>query len=372
MIKVCHMTSVHGQEDTRIFHKECISLVKAGYEVYEVSRGDTYDKNGVHVIGVNELSTGRITRMYSLTRKIYNKALEIDADIYHAHDPELLPVLLKLKRKRKIVIFDSHENVVGTIKEKSYIPRPLRAIVKFAYENYQTYVCKRIDAVITATPNITVYFKGIGCKRVIDLCNFPLLNNSFMEPDYKSRVLSFAGGTTSQWNHDIVINAINKIENVKYSLCGSHNSYIEKLKKLPGWEKVDFKGRIPFEQVADLLRHSTVGLSLLTPGNNTDGKNGNMANTKIFEQMMAGLPVICTNFVRWKQFVEGYDCGICVSPRDNEEVRKAIKLLIDNPELARKKGLNGRRVVEERFNWGVEEKKLLALYKKFEGDIYNG
>lgn len=371
-MKVCHLTSVHGQEDTRIFHKECVSLAKAGYEVYEVSRGDTYDKNGVHIVGVYDPATNRITRMLRLVKKIYSKALEIDADIYHAHDPELLPVLLKLKGKGKIVIFDSHENVAGTIKEKTYIPKPFRAIVKFAYENYQTYVCRRVDAVITATPNITEYFNGIGCKRVIDLCNFPLLNNSFVEPDYRSRTLSFAGGTTGQWNHDIIINAIDKMENVRYSLCGSNNSYIGKLKKLSGWKKVDFKGRIPFEQVSMLLKHSAVGLSLLTPGNNTDGKNGNMANTKIFEQMMAGLPVVCTNFVRWKQFVEGYNCGICVNPHDVDEVRKAITKLIDNPEVARKKGLNGRRAIEERFNWGIEEKKLLSLYKELGGKINNG
>ena len=371
-MKVCHLTSVHGQEDTRIFHKECVSLAKAGYEVYEISRGNTYDKNGVHIIGINDLATGRITRMSRLVRKVYLKALEIDANIYHAHDPELLPILLKLKGKGKTVIFDSHENVAGTIKEKHYIPKPLRLIVKFAYETFQTYACKRIDAVITATPNITDYFKGIGCQRVIDLCNFPLLNNNFVEPDYRSRTLSFAGGTTGQWNHDIIISAIDKMDNVKYSLCGNNNSYIERLKQLPGWKKVDFKGRIPFEQVADLLQHSAIGLSLLTPGNNTDGKNGNMANTKIFEQMTAGLPIVCTNFVRWKEFVDGYDCGICVDPRSVEEVSKAINRLLDNPEVARKKGLNGRRAIEERFNWNNEEKKLLTLYKKLEGEIHNG
>lgn len=40
MIKVCHMASAHGIEDDRIFHKECVSLAKAGYEVYLVERGE--------------------------------------------------------------------------------------------------------------------------------------------------------------------------------------------------------------------------------------------------------------------------------------------------------------------------------------------
>ena len=51
MIRVCHMTSAHDPEDIRIFHKECVSLAKAGYEVYLVERGESYEKNGVHIVG---------------------------------------------------------------------------------------------------------------------------------------------------------------------------------------------------------------------------------------------------------------------------------------------------------------------------------
>ena len=97
MIKVCHMTSAHGPEDVRIFHKECVSLAKAGYDVYLVERGDSYEKNGVHIVGVGQPSGGRLSRMTSFAKKVYQAALALDADIYHFHDPELLPYGLKLK-----------------------------------------------------------------------------------------------------------------------------------------------------------------------------------------------------------------------------------------------------------------------------------
>lgn len=368
-IKVCHMSSAHGQEDTRIFHKECVSLANAGYEVYLITCGKTYTKKKVHIIGVSDEKVSRIERMVKTVNKVYKKAVEIDADIYHAHDPELLPICIKLKRRGKIVIFDSHEDVVGCIREKEYLPKPVRSIVKGIYSFYQRAVCVELDAVVTATPNVSEYFRAIGCGNVTDLCNFPILNE-FIEPDYYSRALSFAGNMEKQWNHDVIIKALGDIDNVKYILCGCPTEeYLSQISGLEGWKKVDYRGKVPFETVPEVLASSAVGLSILSPGGNTDGINGNMANTKIFEEMMAGLPVICTKFKRWKDFVEKYDCGICVHPHKETEIRRAIEKLINNPDEARRMGNNGRKAVEEYFNWGTEERKLLELYNNFKGVI---
>jgi glycosyltransferase involved in cell wall biosynthesis len=40
--------------------------------------------------------------------------------------------------------------------------------------------------------------------------------------------------------------------------------------------------------------------------------------------------------------------------------------MIDNPEKAKEMGKNGRQAVLEEFNWGIEEKKLISLYRKLE------
>ena len=363
-LKVCHMTSAHGQEDTRIFHKECVSLRTLGYDVYLVSKGKTYNKDGVHIVGVENPGDGRIKRMLFSTKSVYKAALAIDADIYHAHDPELLPILLKLKKQGKKTVFDSHEHTVGAISEKEYIPRWLRPFVQWAYESYQTYVCKKMDAVVTATPNVTAYFKAKGCNLVIDLCNFPILK-SFHEPNYAARTVSFAGGINKQWNHEAVISAIDEIPDCQYLLCGfSSEDYLNRLRCLHGWSRVQFCGRVSHENVADILRQSSVGVSLLTPGANTDWENGNLANTKIFEEMMAALPVVCTDFIRWRDFINQWDCGICVNPSNENEIKNAISELINDPEKARRMGLNGRLAVETAFNWATEEKKLEKLYDR--------
>jgi hypothetical protein len=111
-IKVCHLTSVHPIDDVRIFHKECISLAKNGYDVTLIACGEReYEeiKNGVKCISLYVPVKNRLERMIKRPKAIYKKALEIDTYIYHFHDPELLPLGKKLKRKGKKVIYDAHK-----------------------------------------------------------------------------------------------------------------------------------------------------------------------------------------------------------------------------------------------------------------------
>ena len=363
MIKVCHMTSAHGCEDVRIFHKECVSLAKAGYNVSLVERGESYEKNGVHIVGVGQPSGGRLNRMTAFAKKVYKAALQINADIYHFHDPELMPYGLKLKKKGKKVIFDSHEHTAGAILEKQWIPGFLRRLMYNIYSGYQNSSCKKLDAVVTVTPHLAEYFRKIT-PNTYEIANFPIFDKSVPAPQFSSNRIAFAGGIARQWNHHNVLKALENLPDCRYCLYGViDDGYEQELNSMPAWKQVDFLGRIPHKQVAEELARCSVGLALLTPGNNTDWQNGTMGNTKIFEEMMAGLPVVCTNFVRWKEFVERYHCGICVDPENVDEIAAAICFLLDNPEEARKMGENGRRAVKEEFNWSIEEKKLIALYE---------
>ena len=103
---ITHLTSVHPRYDTRIFLKECTSLAKK-YQVNLVvadGKGDEV-KNGVSLYDVGKES-GRLNRILKTPKKILKKAIDLDSDIYHLHDPELVFIGLELKKIGKIVIFD--------------------------------------------------------------------------------------------------------------------------------------------------------------------------------------------------------------------------------------------------------------------------
>lgn len=363
MIKVCHMTSAHSAEDERIFFKEALSLIDHQYDVYIVAKGESYKKGDVNIIGCGYPNGGRLSRMTSFARHVYETALALDADIYHFHDPELLPFGLKLKKRGKRVIFDSHENTVEQIMEKEWIPSFVRIPLYRCFDAYQKHVCRHLDAVVSVTPHICDYFRRF-VPKVSMITNYPSFKEFPQTMQQRNRSLCFAGGISEQWCHREIITALPNVQDCTYVLCGDGNGdYFSNLKLLPGWNQVDFVGRIPHEKVHEVLYNCSVGLSLLKPGHNTGWHVGTMGNTKIFEEMMAGLPIICTDFDLWKEFVERYHCGICVDPTNVDEISNAIRYLLDNPEEAKHMGENGRRAIKEEFNWGVEEKKLLALYE---------
>lgn len=364
MIRVCHMTSVHGAEDVRIFHKECVSLASAGYEVYLVECGKSFEKKGVHIIGVGDIPTNRRKRMLYGTTAVYKAALATNADIYHLHDPELLPYGLKLKRRGKMVIFDSHENTATQILEKEWLPRYLRAVVYLFYNLYQKYVCSRLDAVISPHDFGCEYFKKIN-KRTVLVTNYPIFSDFTASFEKIPNSICFAGGISELWCHEAIIRALEQLPASRYVLCGRSNpDYVARLAQLPGWSQTDFRGKLPHESVYPMLLSCCVGMSIVKYTRNGGGKRGTMANTKIFEEMMAGLPVVCTDFELWREFVERWHCGICVDPENVDEIADAIRYLLDHPDEARRMGENGRRAVEEEFNWAREEKKLLALYRE--------
>ncbi len=153
MIKICHMTSVHKSTDVRIFRKECVSLAKKkDYDVYLIAPGESREEDGVHVIGIGEVPKGRLARMMKTAKAVYKAAVDLNADIYHFHDPELLQYGAKLAAMNRYVIFDSHENTYEQIKIKSYIPKALRSTVAGAYLKRETKLIKDMDAVIFPCP----------------------------------------------------------------------------------------------------------------------------------------------------------------------------------------------------------------------------
>lgn len=369
-MKVCHLTTMHIARDTRIFHKMCKSLAIAGYDVTLVAPGESFEEGGVKVVGIGNRLRTRVVRLIEMAGRVYKKGLALDADLYQLHDPELLLYALKLKRRGKKVIFDSHEEYVTIFSQKKFIPPFLQGLTKSLIFRYIRHVCRQLDAVLAVTPHIVEDYEKMGC-RVEMITNYPIINAEapFVPPAYDARRIGFAGGVSPHWHIHTVIQAMENVPGVTFALAGPMMSgaYQEMLAQLPAWPCVDYHGRITFQEAQDMLRTCSVGVAVFEYLSFSNGNLGTIGNTKIFEYMAAGLPVIGSNFPTWKTLLEDGGCGLCVPPGDQEAIEQALRTLLDNPQKARKMGEMGRHLVLEKYNWLQEEKKLLALYAQLVG-----
>lgn len=364
-LKVCHFTSVHKPDDIRIFHKECSSLAEAGYDVSLVAV-NTKDQriNDVQIVNVTSNPTGRINRMLTTTKLVYEKALSLDADIYHFHDPELLRFGLKLKRKGKIVIYDAHEDVPKQILDKHWIPSIFRGLISKMMSSYEAYVAKRIDAVVSVNKPICERFKKHN-EHVSMIANYPLFNeiNALNNSEIKKEKaqLCYVGGLFPTRGIKQMVEALEFVD-ATLVLAGNFSTkeFEEEVKNLPGWKKVNYLGHVDRSQILGILSSSTIGMVTLLP----TASYVESLPIKLFEYMASGLPTIASNFDLWIDMIEKDNCGICVDPKDPKAIANAVKKILDNPELAEQMAVNGRKAVTEKYNWDQEKIKLISLYKE--------
>ncbi len=370
--KICHLTSSHSINDDRIFLKECITLAANGFDVTLIACSDTSFedmKNGVKRISMSIPVKNKLQRMIKRSKAVYTKALEIDADVYHFHDIELFRYGLKLKRIGKKVIFDSHEDWPMYLIEVKWVPKIIRRLAVCFLENSYMKYLNKFDATVTVTPHIVKKLKQYS-KKVHLITNYPLVDvnnlSLFSQEEYSQRnnVLLYSGTVYSVSNQEIILDAIYKIQNINYYIAGKLNDdYKNKLLKYPSWNKVNFLGFLTTENLKKVYQKATIGIVLPDYNGNSGFKQGSLGSNKLFDYMKFGLPVICTDFEIWKErIINKYKCGICVNPKNINEVQKAIQYLINNKEIAYQMGQNAQKAVIEEFNWMSQEATLLGVY----------
>lgn len=360
---VCHITSGHERYDTRILKKECISLVKNGHDVYLIVndklRNEVYE--GVNIISSGISKRNRLMRLFS-TYRIYKIAMKLNAECYHLHEPNLLLLGKKLKKRKKKIIFDSHEDFPKHVSQSLQIPIFLRKFIEVLYSRIEKNILRKFDAVFAVSPQIVDRLKKVNVNTHL-LTNYPFKYSGEIKKNVNTRKLVFVGGISSQWNHLRILDAIQQLEDVKYILAGyGPLDYLNKLKKHPAWEKVDYRGKVSFEQVKSIYEEANLALVLNI--SNQIKNIGTLGNTKMFECMNYGLPILCSDYVLWSNMVDKYDNGFTCDPFNVQDIKDSILSALGDSEILLQKSFNAKSSVDKEFNWSTQENVLINVYKE--------
>ncbi len=362
MIKVCHVTTVHQPFDIRIFQKECRALVDSGFDVSLVAcHSHDEVRNGVRILALSRPKS-RLQRWILLTNQARARVLESGAQIVHFHDPELLPLGLRLQREGKTVIYDVHESHADSIRDRSYLPIWARQPLANHVSNLEKRADERLSAIVGATPKIAKSFSSTKCVLVQ---NYPFLGelqepNSMPINERESRFVHLGGLSEIRGGREMVL-ALEQVPEVRLVLVGdiTPSSFREELQRLPGWNQVEHLGWQDRLGVSRALSSCVAGLILFHPLRNHIESQPN----KMFEYMSAGLPVLCSNFPYWQEIIDQCKCGRTCNPLAVNEIASAMKDMLSDKIKLEQMGIRGLEAVRSSYNWESERPKLIQLYQ---------
>jgi glycosyltransferase involved in cell wall biosynthesis len=372
-MKVVHISTLHSPFDQRIFYRECLSLKKAGFEVILLVSNN---ENAVIHEGVKINSIGAPIKNKSKLRLIsrlryilsaLSKGLRMKADIYHLHDPELLLIVpfLKLFGSSRI-IYDCHEDHVGFMLQKQYIPKYIRKFFAKSMKLLEQLAVYFVDVIIVVDPGVEQRFKKLGATTLL-IYNFPRIDLFSMPPSNEKQYDLIYHGSIPRYHMEVCLAIddalIQRKREVKWLFFGSYGdrNWIEnQLDERSIRHRFTLREHIPHDKIAAEVRKARIGI---IPLPDLPKFQFNIP-TKLFEFMALEMPVVMSNLPPSRPFVNNMDCAILVPPHDYGAFADAIIELLDNPDLRIRMGKVGRSKVESEFNWNKEEKKLINLYHR--------
>ena len=304
------------------------------------------------------------------------RSLEIvtqqSADIYHAHDLNVLPAAYQAARKNGAkLVYDSHEFYVERNRQ-----HPLNPIGKFILGRIERFLMRRSNAVITVSDTIAqelAHRYRVTVPTVI--LNTPPQTTEFLIDERKSirialginpnhYLLLYSGGITFNRGLEKVIESLIYLPNCHFVLMGyGREKYIEELKALAIKSGVDSRlslfGPVPSEEVTTYAASADLGIAAIE---NVCLSYYYCAPNKLFEYISAGLPVIASNFPEMKKIIKQYEIGSTFDPSQPQDIARVAQEVLSNSKRLQQMRKNTFAAAKD-YNWENESDKLLKLYQ---------
>lgn len=304
----------------------------------------------------------RIGAAMAILRMAY-AAWRENADIYHAHDANTLLMGWTAARLRGAkLVYDAHE--ISTDREGYGF---LRHVMRWL----ERWLTPRVEAMITTTDLRADHFvEAYGCRRPLVLQNRPrfapppgrgaLRARLNLPPD---RFLAlYQGGVQPGRGLRNIVRLAARVPEATFVFIGDGRQAPELralVKELGVEERVHFVPTIPLAELPRYTVDADVGLQVLR---NTCLNHWTTDSNKLFEYIMAGVPVIASDFPEIRRVVSDGPVGILVDPEDLSGMEAAVrKMMTDEP--FRRLCRENCRARAEKWSWEAQEGELVALYR---------
>jgi len=370
MKRVLLLSTAHPATDSRIMYKIAPSLL-GHYEVFCALPGIRAGlRDGLHLIHLPKFER-LLPRILFAHPAALLKCLWLRADIVHIFVPELIPLAFLFQWAGAKVVYEVQENLFKKFAIKRYNNGLIfRRLFKF----FDKLARRHFHCIFTDDAYLEEYQDVAKPFSVIhNYVSLPVIDAHAHERVHTSGPVRgqapeifYLGVVSMERCLDTMINALallkNTHPNCHLHLFGPVRVEKAELEAIVGYQAVrnhlTFHGYVDQKMALRYARQSVAGIALLKPV----ADYPESFPTKLFEYMALKLPVVTSDFPAYRQVVEPFGCGFCISPYDAQALCEALERCITNNALRLQMGENGRNAAETKYSWALEEVKLLSFY----------
>jgi len=310
---------------------------------------------------------GRALKTLAINRRMIEVGLSIGADVYHSHDLNTLYIgaMCKKKGPGTRLVYDSHELQT----ERNRMTKWWRRWAAWNERRWLPYA----DAMIVASPswidiNRRKYGKVpdpsvsiINTPELVSITEPRNLRGELDIPD-EAPILLYQGSIQENRGIEPAIDAISLLPQAVLVVIGYgyHRPTLEAdVRKRGLTDRVKFFGPIPNDELLDWTAAADIGLCNIV--NSSLSYHTSLPN-KLFEYIIAGIAVIGSDSPEIGRIVREEGVGEVADPIDPESLAAATRTILSDLDRYRA----ATRAAAQKYNWGVEEQKLLGIYADFE------
>lgn len=288
-------------------------------------------------------------------------ARKLRADLFHLHDPELLPIGVLLAWRGRAVVYDAHEDLPSDVLSKRWLPRIIRPMLARLAGVAESLLVRPLAAVVAATESIAARLRRFN-PNTWTVRNLPTADflSVVHSPDSTEPFVVYAGLISQQRGIDVMLAAA-AAAGVKLRLIGRFEDAQTEadVRRDAHWSRVDYRGRVDPEQVPVMLRGAVAGLCILQPTQ----AFVEALPTKLLEYRAAGIPVIASDFPAWRALLGDGISARFVDPGRPEDVATAIAQFTALRAAPEEEPSQRRTSTGGPMNWESESETLIAVYR---------
>lgn len=309
-----------------------------------------------------ELAALMLSRLSTHLQVLFG-LVKLRPDVLHAHDVNVLPtVWLASKLTRAKLVYDAHEISSG---REGY--RKIGRLVAWIEKK----IMPQAAGTITTTDARAKFFaRAYGIPRPLVLQNRPRLVR--VEGDGRIRrelglslpypIVIYQGGLQPGRGLDRLIRAAVSVNNAYFVFVGggSMEGELKELSSALGLcERVFFIPTVPLAELPYYTASADIGVQ---PIENTCLNHFTTDSNKLFEYVVARLPVVASSLPEISRVVKDHDLGVLVQPNDTDALAEAIRKLVEDADLRARFSSNAAMAASS-LNWEEQELSLVRLYE---------